>query len=697
MTTTLKRSALSILAASTLFLWVPLYVIYLALGDVNFSIKDFFIFSLAVTTVASLIFFTVSTILTKLNLKWLSTGALYLITFWVVLSGLLFPLAGQAGMISPEDLPVNFKNLTIVACLAPLLTLLTFTKIKPAIQAFALILISTSLGSAAYTLIETGATIERFSGLSNTDNVIVLSFDGLTGDIAKEVLESNPNFKVALKDFIFYENTISTAPATIASLRSELYGNIDFRALSPISDEVDKLLSSKPNSIRREQLSDSDVITYGAYSMFNDKLSDVIIPGTLITNSFTAQASIALNFYPHIVARIGTPVAAKLIAEELRDFKKNYLQDSKARRALAHKGAPWDAQNTFQSDDLIALTQNLHITDSQRSVRFMHFLHTHFPVDFDESCTYRSDDADWFNANQNRQGLYNETSCALEQVVTFIENLKKLGIYDKTTLIVKSDHGVPANYFESGPDSITINDHPLWGYNRYRPLLIVKNRSTINESTVYNSELRSLADLALTLCLHGTDETKCGEYAGVDLQDTHPQQAAQKVYLDVVKDQASTFDFDTQITAAIPRENDFLSTLRTTKAITLQASELTYYKERVHDLTEVRDALEKYRQANGNYPLSQNYDGLHSIWGSSGADWIRGLAPTYIPKLPRDPAFSEEKIPQYLYRSNGSSYKLLAHGTDSSCAIASSLNPELVDPIRRCFAFGYWSEGAQGW
>lgn len=693
----LKRSIISAFAASTLFLWVPLYAIYLALADVNFSIKDFFIFSLVLTGAASFIFFIASSLMAKLGLNWLAKTILYFIIFWTSLSGFLFPLAGKAGMVSPEDLPTNARNLAIVTCLALLLTSLTFTKIKPATQAFALILVSTSLASATYTLIETGSSMSRFSGLSKNDNVVVLSFDGLAGNIAKNVLEDNPELKSALKDFVFYDNAVSTAPATVASLRSELYGNIDFRALSPVSDDLKRLLSGTTNSIKREQQAGSDVITYGVYSSFNDNFSDIIIPGTLIVNSFSEQASIALSFYPHIAARIGTPVLAGLVSEELRTFKKNYLQDSKATRALVHAGAAWDAQNTLQDDDFVALAQNLHTNNAERSVRFMHFLHTHFPVDFDENCTYRSDSADWFNANQNYQGLYNETHCALKQTATYLEKLKALGIYDQTTFVIKSDHGAPANYFEFSPDNIIFNNHPTFGYNRYRPLLMIKRRSGAHESTVYSSELVSLADLARTLCLHSPDNSKCGEYAGVDLLDNNRHQTDQNIFLDVVKDQDSTFDYDTQITAAVPRDNDFISALKTSGTITFQASELTNYKQRLHDLTELRDALERYHQVNGSYPPSQNYDGLHSIWGRSAADWIPGLAPTYIAKLPRDPEFSEEKIPQYLYRSNRSSYKLLAHGTDASCEIAARLNPELVDPIRRCFAFGYWSEGAQGW
>ena len=697
MSNTSKRLVLSFLAASTLFLWVPLYVVYLALSDVNFSIKEFFLFSLVLTAAAGSLLFVASTILAWLRLTWLASGALYLIIFWTCLSGLLLPLAGQAGMLSPEDLPIDYQNLVIVGSLALILTLLTYTKIKPATQVFVLILLSTSLGSAAYKLIETGSSMSRFSGLSKDDNVIVLSFDGLAGNLAKQVIEEHPDLKHAFKDFVFYDNTISVAPATVASLRAEVYGNIDFRALSSLSKDVDKKLTEKPNSIKREQLASSDVMTYGAYSAFNDVLSDVIIPGTLIDNGFSEQASIALNFYPHIMARIGSPILAKLLVDPLRAVRQAYLHDSRAERTLVHQGPLWDAQNTLQRDDLIALIQHLHVTNSRRTVRFMHFLHTHFPADFDENCTYKSDSKEWFTSNQNTQGLLNETYCALQQTAAYIERLKTLGAYDQTTLIVKSDHGAPANYFESDPDGITFNGHSLWGYNRYRPLLMMKTQSAIHEAVIYDSELRSLADLARTLCLHAPTTSQCAEYAGVDLLNSTPQNNENLIYLDIVKDQTSSFDFDTQKTVIIPRNNDFLSALKSSKAITFRASEITRYHQRIQDITEIRDALEKYRQVKGRYPLSQGFDGLYSIWGRSASDWIPGLAPTFIKNLPRDPELSEEKTPQYIYRSNGVGYKLLAHGAGASCQIASRLNPELIDPLRKCFAFGYWSEGAEGW
>jgi hypothetical protein len=697
MSTILKRLVLPFFAASIIFLWVPLYSIYLSLIDINFSVKGFFFFSLLVTFVAGLVFSFLVILLDKVKLRWLASGIMYFAIFWVSISGFLLPLVGRAGMESAVDLQINDVNLILVFFASTVLTLLTYTKLKPATQVFILILVGTSIASASASLYQSGSLFDRLSSVSAHDNVIVLSLDGLAGVVAKQVLEEHPELKEDFKDFIFYDNAVALSPATSASIRSELYGNIDFRGLSLISDELRFKLSDRSNSIRREQRASSDVMTYGAYSSFNDRLSDMSFPGTLIENDYKEISSTALNFYPHIAARIFTPLGAKWLDPELRELQRTYLQSAKSDRVLMHKGAAWDAQNTLQSNELIALTENLHVSGDKRTVRYLHFLHTHFPVDFDEKCQYRSGDAEWFANNQNLKGLLNETECALRQTARYLDKLKSLGVYDKTLFVVKSDHGAPANYFDDSPEGIVFNNHPVWGYNRYRPLLMIKPPVSTNAPMIYSDELASLSDLARTLCLHSPGKPACDEYAGLDLLNPSVEDTGSQLYLDVVRDQKSSYEYDTQITVNVPRQKDFMAALKGTGQVTMKEAQMPLYLQRKRDLNQIRNALEKYHADTGTYPVSKGYDGLFTQWGSAAHEWIRGLAPRYIEALPRDPELSEEATPQYLYRSDGAGYKIVSHGANASTAIASRLDPEMVDPQRKSFAFGYWTENASGW
>lgn len=72
----LNRLTLSIFSASTLFLWIPLYSLYLSLGDINFSISGFFVFSLMMTVIFGLVFFAIHLLLTFFRLSWLAKDGL---------------------------------------------------------------------------------------------------------------------------------------------------------------------------------------------------------------------------------------------------------------------------------------------------------------------------------------------------------------------------------------------------------------------------------------------------------------------------------------------------------------------------------------------------------------------------------------------------------------------------------------------
>jgi hypothetical protein len=126
---------------------------------------------------------------------------------------------------------------------------------------------------------------------------------------------------------------------------------------------------------------------------------------------------------------------------------------------------------------------------------------------------------------------------------------------------------------------------------------------------------------------------------------------------------------------------------------------------RVNDLTDIRNAVGAYREVHGTYPRSSNeeFTGLYNAWGPSAEDWIRGLVPRYIARLPRDPRMSSNGAEQYLYRSNGSEFKLLSFYPEDDCRVIRRRRPELLDPVRGgsgayvCHAYGFWSQGAAVW
>jgi prepilin-type N-terminal cleavage/methylation domain-containing protein len=132
--------------------------------------------------------------------------------------------------------------------------------------------------------------------------------------------------------------------------------------------------------------------------------------------------------------------------------------------------------------------------------------------------------------------------------------------------------------------------------------------------------------------------------------------------------------------------------------------------QRKANLVQVSKALDLYYADNGAYPStggSGNWHGACSHYGSyadTGAGaWIPGLSPNYMAALPHDPNTEKpggtncpvnQTYACYLYTSNGTDYKLLAHCTPEGSGVASD---PMIDPGGRTFAYSVYSPGAVAW
>jgi prepilin-type N-terminal cleavage/methylation domain-containing protein len=136
-------------------------------------------------------------------------------------------------------------------------------------------------------------------------------------------------------------------------------------------------------------------------------------------------------------------------------------------------------------------------------------------------------------------------------------------------------------------------------------------------------------------------------------------------------------------------------------------------KVRMTSLKEVQLALEFYKAQNGGYPpagcsvANTNFagPGTASVSGLTACSaYITGLVPDFISALPTDP--NQESIPNkgFYYRSNGTSYKLMAYDVVEKLTITSA-----GDEFARCPAVGggcasipvttyaVYSAGAETW
>lgn len=122
--------------------------------------------------------------------------------------------------------------------------------------------------------------------------------------------------------------------------------------------------------------------------------------------------------------------------------------------------------------------------------------------------------------------------------------------------------------------------------------------------------------------------------------------------------------------------------------------------KRIQDFYEIAIALEKYRVDHNEYPISSNrglhWDALYDAEYNFNQEWIRGVAPGYIKRLPRDPRKDSNFEHQYTYRSDGANYKLIARYPED-CKELTKKFPDIFDDRIKGCNYGVWTPRAKKW
>lgn len=524
-------------------------------------------------------------LLYKIKIKVIPTIFSLFCLYWIVLSGLLFPLSISTVMVEPVKIPVDKFNLFLLSVTIIILLAIAQTKIKKFITIFISVTLITSAipsiisiyksdiiianileANSLKTKIENNQSLQ----ISNKRNIFVISFDGIPGRIITNILKENESFASELKDFIVFDNAVAQAPATEASMMGELYGTLDFKAKGKSVDLVKETLykDGSRDKLITKHILDSYHSGYHGYG-----IKPILVPfDTEIKSNNKLET---LNFFKYPIVRIWTSHFLKHLDWEknLSPFRKFILPQSNNPelniRLSNHKGAKWDVKNIQSILLFNKITSSLSVVEKKLSVRYVHTTFTHFPVDFDENCKYKSDEKSWFKNYQNEKGIKNQSICAVKKFIEFINKLKDLKVYDNSTIIFKSDHGKPSNYFDNYPQNLRINGSPYWGYSRYRPALMIKGYNSVYSHINYKKELVLINDIAKTLCEIADIKLDCTHFKGANLLETS-QEFDEPYYIYVPKDKNSGGSYVDLLSVRIPsRKISFLKALENSSSIEL--------------------------------------------------------------------------------------------------------------------------------
>src|SRR3990167_5880801 len=609
----LKEYAVIFLTTLLIFLFIPLYLIRLSPSDYVLFNNFFFINVGVIYAIFYLILnISIYSILYAIKDKKTAHDLVFFLFFWILFSGYLFPLVNESGMLEPMMIPTNKWNFFLVLFFSILMTKLLNTRFFTHVIIFTFVFLILAVVPEfynGYQVLGNKNKVDQFLRFSKDNNIIVLSLDGLSGNVISHILSKDRKLKESFKDFIFFQNAIATSPSTFSSIMGELFGNLNFKDFSKTQAGLLRFLDKKKLFINQTNF---ETFTYGTYNDFNLNHEKQLYTGELSeAYSLFDYIHYSVDFYKNVSVRIGSkhllkflhysnkmifdlvnvivnlfpklPISSDfsrigsldlLIFLDYFDrklfhginatsvfFPKLFEKNKLIVRLQNHKGPSWAKSNIATILDFDYMIQSISVGNSKKSARFMHFTFTHAPMDFDENCNYRSDDQTWFDTNQNEMGIINEAKCGLNKLAMFITKLKKLGIYDRSLIILKSDHGKPAIYYSKKPDNYKINNHPLWGYDRYRPLLLIKNYNQKHDKLVLKKEFVLLDDLANTIA-YSSGQYKNGDIPpGVNLL-WHHLPTNRNFHIYVVENQNSSFLFDSHKKITLKTDTNLIKMMR---------------------------------------------------------------------------------------------------------------------------------------
>ena len=424
------------------------------------------------------------------------TSILKISILGLILTGLLLPVGGQVDIMLKESYGLNPYFVNIFKFI---FVLIFFIKVKQlakffiAIRYFVIFYFISIifLLNIHIKLNYQNDDFEKLLEFSSVENLLILDFDGISNHtLLNELLLDEDRGGDLFKDFTYYSNAHSNATGTWISTNLEFFGNLPFA--ENIQSQKKHLLSIRENSKMINDKENYRVDAYGQYIRnFNGNVN------RFYNSALNSDNFLKFYFYhfKEILLpsfnRYLSPHGVKLINSLIPNKKLNDVYQANNLNSL----------NFETYYDFLNLKNNFYVNSNNKNllVKFLHFDFSHYPINFNGECGDKFYDKDWKLLDLKFQDQ-EMSSCLVKLLKPFIQQLKNKGIYDNTTIIIKSDHGRQKKFYSEYPNNLTLNDNKYFSYGRYRPALMIKNKAqTMNKLEILNHQV-FLSDLNQIYC-----------------------------------------------------------------------------------------------------------------------------------------------------------------------------------------------------
>lgn len=272
--------------------------------------------------------------------------------------------------------------------------------------------------------------------VSEKENVVYFLFDRFDTDYFDEVVNDSPDYFDSLEGFTYYNGAVSKYSRTFPGVSYMITG-VEFDGkyspkeyLTKAYEQSDFLKDLKKNGY-------SINIYSSRYYTYNDAKSLCgIADNAQKVDGYDVDYKKTLKyFYRMAFLRNSSYLISSLMFQNA-----NNGVEARLSKIICENG-------TFIPDDenlYNKITANgLKYSDNDKNYTFIYMKGCHSPFTLDENCQTSE------NSNSVKQ-----TKGAFKVIFEYINEMKRLGIYDNSTIIISGDHGIPYS------DDISIEEFP---------------------------------------------------------------------------------------------------------------------------------------------------------------------------------------------------------------------------------------------
>ena len=322
---------------------------------------------------------------------------------------------------------------------------------------------------------------KNIMNLSKQDNIIVFMSDTFEGTYMDQVLENHPEFKERLEDFTYFDNATGASFYTYSSMPTLLtgvpckVGNTLQQNLKECFNTTELYQVLKDNNYSTEIYVEKAIIPY------TDDIDNYVQKKDVV--KFSADVQINLNLYKAVLYRYLPHFLKASFVVSGDNFSRIKTQNS---QELGYREKSYTLDDVAFHNSLVQ--DGISSNEEKNTFKFYQFDGMHRPYETTEDLQY--DSSKEYTSQPQEIRRYYEGVASIKLLCDYVDELKKAGTYDNTTIIFLADHGYD---------------------NRFWVNLLVKKAHDNHEFQISSAPVSTATDLIPTILNIATNSKDYGK------------------------------------------------------------------------------------------------------------------------------------------------------------------------------------------